>query len=163
MERLALRDRWAGGRAGQSKHLNAIWPASLHGSVRMRRVDRHVELTLSGVEQFGCPKGLVSRVAERSTSLRASATAYAAGRLGRQTWRACANFEQPNSSMPSIEWSEATAAHYPDRVRALFFGDFLPGQQKKVTRPPGRNPGASSPAAPLPRQTQFTSDIQSAS
>jgi len=27
------------------------------------------------------------------------------------------------------------------RVQALFFGDFLLSQQKKVTRPPGRNPG----------------------
>jgi hypothetical protein len=49
--------------------------------------------------------------------------------------------------MPSIERSEATAALCPDRVRALFFGDFLLGQQKKVTRPPGRNPGASLPPA----------------
>jgi hypothetical protein len=28
-------------------------------------------------------------------------------------------------------------------VQALFFGDFLLGQQKKVTRPPGRNPAAA--------------------
>jgi hypothetical protein len=27
-------------------------------------------------------------------------------------------------------------------MEALFFGDFLLGLQKKVTRPPGRNPGA---------------------
>jgi hypothetical protein len=25
-------------------------------------------------------------------------------------------------------------------IRAFFFGDFLLGQQKKVTRPPGRDP-----------------------
>jgi hypothetical protein len=29
---------------------------------------------------------------------------------------------------------------WQDRIEALFFGDFLLGQQKKVTRPPGRNP-----------------------
>jgi hypothetical protein len=28
----------------------------------------------------------------------------------------------------------------PNAVQALFFGDFLLGQQKKVTRPPGRDP-----------------------
>jgi len=30
------------------------------------------------------------------------------------------------------------------RVEALCFGDFHLGQQMKVTRPPGRNPGAAS-------------------
>jgi hypothetical protein len=29
---------------------------------------------------------------------------------------------------------------WQDRIEALFFGDFLLGQQKKVTRPPGRDP-----------------------
>jgi hypothetical protein len=33
----------------------------------------------------------------------------------------------------------------PNAVRALFFGDFLLGQQKKVTRTPGRTPGAVAP------------------
>jgi len=32
---------------------------------------------------------------------------------------------------------------WPSRLEALFFGDFLLGQQKKVTRPPGRIPGAA--------------------
>ncbi|HSV71792.1 MAG TPA: hypothetical protein VLI72_16920 [Methylibium sp.] len=31
----------------------------------------------------------------------------------------------------------------PNAVQALFFGDFLLSQQKKVTRPPGRIPGAA--------------------
>src|SRR5688572_17853405 len=29
-------------------------------------------------------------------------------------------------------------------IQALFFGDFLLGQQKKVTRPPGRDPACSA-------------------
>ena len=36
------------------------------------------------------------------------------------------------SSLPRDVW--------PDRIQALFFGDFLLGHQKKVTRPPGRDP-----------------------
>jgi hypothetical protein len=35
---------------------------------------------------------------------------------------------------------------------ALFFGDFLLGQQKKVTRLPGRNPGGLPPEASTPHR-----------
>jgi hypothetical protein len=44
-------------------------------------------------------------------------------------------------------------------VEALFFGDFLLSQQKKVTRPPGRNPGADihkQPPAKNARHNQQT-------
>jgi len=113
----------------------------------MEGEDRIGGLARSGLEQFGCSRAVMSGGTERPTSPHASATVRAAGRLGRQAWRARETFEQPNPSMPSIERSEATAVLRTDRVRALFFGDFLLGQQKKVTRPPGRNPGASSPPA----------------
>ena len=126
--------------SGQRKHLNAIWPSSGPASARMEGEDRIGGLARSGLEQFGCSRGLASRVAERPTSHRASATADDDGRIGRPALRPRAGVEQPNPSMPSIERSEATAALRPDRVRALFFGDFLLGQQKKVTRPPGRDP-----------------------
>jgi len=33
--------------------------------------------------------------------------------------------------------------HLSDRIEALFFGDFLLGPQKKVTRQPGRDPAGS--------------------
>ena len=39
-------------------------------------------------------------------------------------------------------------------VRALFFGDFLLGQQKKVTRQPGRIPGGLSPREPPSRKAR---------
>jgi hypothetical protein len=39
----------------------------------------------------------------------------------------------------------------PNRVEALFFGDFFLGQQKKVTRPPGGT-GAVARRAQAPRQ-----------
>jgi hypothetical protein len=38
----------------------------------------------------------------------------------------------------------------------LFFGDFLLARQKKVTRPPGRNPGADSRAKLKKRNERMT-------
>jgi hypothetical protein len=46
----------------------------------------------------------------------------------------------------SFSWSREVRAEpslqvpCPDRIEALFFGDFLLGPQKKVTRQPGRDP-----------------------
>jgi hypothetical protein len=121
--------------------------------------DRLGELALSGLEQFGCSVSAACRIAKRPTALRVRVTAEV-GRLGCQASRRRADLEQPNPSMPIAERSEATARHHPDRVRALFFGDFLLGQQKKVTRPPGRIPGAAFPTATRPPQAEPISDTR---
>src|SRR6185369_5662868 len=46
---------------------------------------------------------------------------------------------KPNTWQPVV--SSLPREVWPNRIEALFFGDFLLGQQKKVTRPPGRTPG----------------------
>jgi len=46
---------------------------------------------------------------------------------------------KPNGWQPVV--SSLPRDVWPNRIEALFFGDFLLGQQKKVTRPPGRIPG----------------------
>ncbi len=56
--------------------------------------------------------------------------------------RAAASIHLAVSSSPLGRASEAGWTNGWFCVQALFFGDFLLGHQKKVTRPPGRNPAA---------------------
>ena len=48
-------------------------------------------------------------------------------------------------------------------VRGLFFGYFFLAPQKKVTRLPGRNPGAVQRNGALPRQAKSKVSAESAS
>src|SRR6185295_480342 len=73
---------------------------------------------------------------ERSEVPRASGRER--GDAKRARHRAGERFE-PNNRQPVV--SSLRREVWPNRIEALFFGDFLLGQQKKVTRPPGRTPG----------------------
>ena len=52
--------------------------------------------------------------------------------------------------MPQRPGSTCIHTPEPNRIQALFFGDFLLGQQKKVTRPTGGTGAASQSQPPQP-------------
>jgi len=114
-------------------HVAALVAACVRGAVNKRSVVRRLRSTCGMRAQRAAPS---TRERQRTWVRRRRAHHRAGKRFESNDWQPVV------SSLRRGVW--------PNRIEALFFGDFLLSQQKKVTRPPGRTPGNSARRQPTP-------------